>query len=46
MLQFLYKNNLQFFNPQNMKATKCPTDELSLTNRAIVSPSDFTDDIK
>lgn len=29
-----------------MKATKCPTDELSLTNRAIVSPADFTDDIK
>jgi vesicle-fusing ATPase len=24
-----------------MKATKCPTDELSLKNRAIVHPSDF-----
>lgn len=29
-----------------MKAVKCPTDELSLTNRAIVAPNDFTDDIK
>uniref|UniRef100_A0A1A9WAQ9 Vesicle-fusing ATPase n=1 Tax=Glossina brevipalpis TaxID=37001 RepID=A0A1A9WAQ9_9MUSC len=30
----------------SMKATKCPTDELSLTNRAIVNGSDFPDDIK
>ncbi|KAL1379892.1 hypothetical protein pipiens_014586 [Culex pipiens pipiens] len=29
-----------------MKATKCPTDELSLKNRAIVNSSDFTEDIK
>ncbi|XP_055712680.1 vesicle-fusing ATPase 1-like [Phlebotomus papatasi] len=29
-----------------MKATKCPTDELSLKNAAIVSPYDFSDDIK
>lgn len=26
---------------QRMKATKCPTDELSLKNRAIVYPTDF-----
>lgn len=25
-----------------MKTTKCPTDELSLKNRAIVHPSDFS----
>lgn len=24
-----------------MKATRCPTDELSLTNKAIVNPQDF-----
>ncbi|GAB0089128.1 Vesicle-fusing ATPase [Sergentomyia squamirostris] len=29
-----------------MKATKCPTDELSLKNAAIVSPLDFSDDYK
>lgn len=29
-----------------MKAGKCPTDELSLKNRAIVSPYDFTEDVK
>lgn len=28
------------------KATKCPTDELSLKNRAIVHPSDFQHDEK
>jgi vesicle-fusing ATPase len=28
------------FNLQRMKASKCPTDELSLMNRAIVNPSD------
>ena len=27
---------------QRMKATKCPTDELSLKNRAIVYPTDFS----
>lgn len=27
-----------------MKAGKCPTDELSLTNRAIVNPADFSDE--
>lgn len=26
---------------QRMKASKCPTDELSLMNRAIVNPGDF-----
>ncbi|KAH8374142.1 hypothetical protein KR200_000068, partial [Drosophila serrata] len=31
---------------QRLKATKCPTDELSLTNRAIVSVSDFPEDVK
>ena len=29
-----------------MKAIKCPTDELSLLNRAIVNINDFTDEIK
>ena len=29
-----------------MKATKCPTDELSLKNAAIVNPLEFTDDVK
>uniref|UniRef100_A0A0K8TTK0 Vesicle-fusing ATPase n=1 Tax=Tabanus bromius TaxID=304241 RepID=A0A0K8TTK0_TABBR len=29
-----------------MKAAKCPTDELSLTNRAIVNALDFPEDIK
>lgn len=29
-----------------MKATKCPTDELSLTNRAIVNANDFPEEIK
>ena len=29
-----------------MKATKCPTDELSLTNKAIVNINDFPEDIK
>lgn len=29
-----------------MKATKCPTDELSLTNRAIVNVGDFPEDVK
>lgn len=29
-----------------MKATKCPTDELSLKNRAIVNSTDFPEDIK
>lgn len=31
---------------QRLKATKCPTDELSLTNRAIVNVGDFPDDVK
>ncbi|XP_014218875.1 vesicle-fusing ATPase 2-like [Copidosoma floridanum] len=29
-----------------MRADRCPTDELSLTNCAIVHPSDFTDDVR
>lgn len=29
-----------------MKAVKCPTDELSLTNKAIVHISDFQDEVK
>ncbi|EDX01552.1 vesicle-fusing ATPase 1 [Drosophila teissieri] len=29
-----------------LKATKCPTDELSLTNRAIVNVGDFPDEVK
>ncbi|XP_055909227.1 vesicle-fusing ATPase 1 [Eupeodes corollae] len=29
-----------------LKATKCPTDELSLTNKAIVNVNDFPDDTK
>lgn len=31
-------------NPLRMKATKCPTDELSLTNCAITNPSDWPSD--
>ncbi|KAH8408941.1 hypothetical protein KR009_004094 [Drosophila setifemur] len=31
---------------QRLKATKCPTDELSLTNRAIVNVGDFPDEVK
>ncbi|XP_001358901.4 vesicle-fusing ATPase 2 [Drosophila pseudoobscura] len=29
-----------------MKAIKCPTDELSLTNKAIVNVNDFTEEVK
>ncbi|EDX13021.1 GD20473 [Drosophila simulans] len=29
-----------------MRAIKCPTDELSLTNKAIVNVSDFTEEVK
>lgn len=29
-----------------MKAGRCPTDELSLTNRAVANKDDFTDDVK
>lgn len=29
-----------------LKATKCPTDELSLTNKAIVNVNDFPDEVK
>lgn len=29
-----------------MKAIKCPTDELSLTNKAIVNIADFTEEVK
>lgn len=29
-----------------MKATKCPSDELSLTNKCIVNSSDFPDEIE
>lgn len=29
-----------------MRAIKCPTDELSLTNKAIVNVADFTDEVK
>lgn len=32
---------LIFFYSQKMKAGKCPTDALSLTNCAIVCPTDF-----
>lgn len=31
---------------QRMKATKCPTDELSLTNKAIVNGHDFPSEIQ
>lgn len=40
------KELIDFLSLQRMKATKCPTDELSLKNAAIVSPYDFSDDIK
>lgn len=29
-----------------MRAIKCPTDELSLTNRVIVNAGDFTEEVK
>lgn len=29
-----------------MKASRCPTDELSLTNCAVVNKDDFPDDVK
>lgn len=29
-----------------MKAVRCPTDELSITNCAIINPDDFSDDIR
>lgn len=35
-----------FFLLQRMKAGKCPSDELSLTNCAVVNPQDFTDSVK
>lgn len=31
---------------QRMKAGRCPTDDLSLTNCAIVNKDDFGDDVK
>ena len=31
---------------QRMKAGKCPSDELSLTNCAVVNPQDFNDSVK
>lgn len=31
---------------QRMKASRCPTDELSLTNCAVVNKDDFPDDVK
>ncbi|KDR16531.1 Vesicle-fusing ATPase 1, partial [Zootermopsis nevadensis] len=31
---------------QRMKASRCPTDELSLTNCAVVNQGDFPDDVK
>lgn len=37
---------LYFFYLQRMKAVKCPTDELSLTNKAIVNDIDFDDSTK
>ncbi|KAK4035657.1 vesicle-fusing ATPase 1 [Daphnia magna] len=33
-------------NSMRMKAGKCPTDELSLTNCAVVNPQDFNDSVK
>ena len=29
-----------------MKAVRCPTDELSITNCAIINPDDFPDDVR
>lgn len=46
---FLFSKRFVFiflFYFQRMKAGKCPTDELSLTNCAIVSPQDFNDTVK
>ena len=31
---------------QRMKASRCPTDELSLSNCAVVNKEDFPDDVK
>lgn len=31
---------------QRMKATKCPSDEISLTNKVAVHVSDFPDDVE
>lgn len=50
--KFLYfdteKINFFFLLKQqySMKAVKCPTDELTLTNKAIVNPNIFPDDVK
>lgn len=40
--------DFQFFSLflQRMKASKCPSDELSLTNKAIVNGADFPDDVQ
>ena len=31
---------------QRMKAIKCPTDELSISNCAVINPNDFPDNVK
>lgn len=37
-------NNVIFL--QRMKAAKCPSDELAITNCALVNPDDFHSDVK
>lgn len=31
---------------QRMKAAKCPSDELAITNCALINPDDFPSDVK
>lgn len=39
-------NVLIFIILQRMKATKCPSDEISLTNKVAVNPTDFPEDVE
>lgn len=34
------------FSPQRMKATKCPSDEISLSNKVAANNTDFPDDVE
>lgn len=34
------------FYLQRMKAAKCPSDELAITNCALINPDDFPSDVK
>lgn len=37
---------MSFLPPQRMKATKCPSDEISLSNKVAVNHTDFPDDVE